>query len=151
MTPSYSERAFSITETTLTFHVSPQDSTFHPIVRLRETEYLEEEGTTAYTVFYSHYRDQYESRFCTEKIRTRRSGSSIRNRCGGERVAPRSSRPWSKRSTGDQTPRVGAYPPDPRCSTILRTAVTNSSSSVGLPRKGCPVCSRNFRVSGSSA
>ena len=61
--PSYADRAFRITKTTLTFHVSPQDSTFHPIVRVRETEYVEEQGTTQYTVFYTHYRDEYEFTF----------------------------------------------------------------------------------------
>lgn len=54
VTPSYSDRAFRITKNTLTFHVSPQDSTFHPIVRVRETEYMEEQKTTEYTVFYTH-------------------------------------------------------------------------------------------------
>ena len=63
VTPRYSDRAFRITKNTLTFHVSPQDSTFHPIVRVRETEYMEEQGTTQYTVFYTHYRDEYEFAF----------------------------------------------------------------------------------------
>jgi hypothetical protein len=63
VTPSYADRAFRITKTTLTFHVSPQDSTFHPIVRVRETEYMEERGTTEYTVYYTHYRDEYEFSF----------------------------------------------------------------------------------------
>ncbi len=63
VSPSYSDRAFRITKSTLTFHVSPQDSTFHPIVRVRETEYAEEQGTTAYTVLYSHYQEQYEFSF----------------------------------------------------------------------------------------
>ncbi len=63
VTPRYSDRAFRITKNTLTFHVSPQDSTFHPIVRVRETEYMEDRGTTEYTVFYTQYRDEYEFAF----------------------------------------------------------------------------------------
>ncbi len=63
VTPRYADRAFRITKSTLTFHVSPQDSTFHPIVRVSETEYREERGTTQYTVFYAHYRDEYEFTF----------------------------------------------------------------------------------------
>ncbi len=63
VTPDYSDRAFRITKNTLTFHVSPQDSTFHPIVRVRETEYTEEQGTTQYTVFYTQYQDEYEFAF----------------------------------------------------------------------------------------
>ncbi len=63
LTPRYSDRAFRITKNTLTFHVSAQDSTFHPIVRVRETEYIGEQGTTEYKVFYTHYRDEYEFAF----------------------------------------------------------------------------------------
>ncbi len=88
VTPDYSDRAFRITKNTLTFHVSPQDSTFHPIVRVRETEYMEEQGTTEYTVFYTQYRDEYEFaflyredpdttiRFINQKQMTWRKGSS---------------------------------------------------------------------------
>ncbi len=88
VTPRYSDRAFRITKNTLTFHVSPQDSTFHPIVRVRETEYTEEQGTTEYTVFYTQYRDEYEFaflyredpdttiRFINQKQMTWRKGSS---------------------------------------------------------------------------
>ncbi len=88
VTPDYSDRAFRITKNTLTFHVSPQDSTFHPIVRVRETEYMEEQGTTEYTVFYTQYRDEYEFaflyredpdttiRFINQKQITWRKGSS---------------------------------------------------------------------------
>ncbi len=63
VTPRYSDRTFRITKNTLTFHVSPQDSTFHPIVRVRETEYIEEQGTTEYTVFYTQYSERYEFAF----------------------------------------------------------------------------------------
>ena len=63
LAPSYSDRAFRITMNTLTFYVSPQDSTFHPIVRVRETEYMEDRGTTEYTVFYTQYREEYEFSF----------------------------------------------------------------------------------------
>ena len=88
VTPSYSDRAFRITRNTLTFHVSPQDSTFHPIVRVHEAEHAEEQGTTEYTVFYTHYRDEYEFsflyreepdttiRFLHQKQMTWRKGSS---------------------------------------------------------------------------
>ena len=68
ITPSYSDRAFRMTKTTLTFHVSPQDSTFHPILRVHEAEHAEEPGTTAYTVFYTHYRDEYEFSFLYKEV-----------------------------------------------------------------------------------
>lgn len=63
VSPRYADRAFRITKNTLTFHLSPQDSTFHSIVRVRETEYREEQGTTKYTLFYTHYRDEHEFSF----------------------------------------------------------------------------------------
>ena len=63
VTPRYSDRAFRITKNTLTFHVGAQDSTFHPIVRVRETEHKEEQGTTEYTVVYTQYQDEYEFAF----------------------------------------------------------------------------------------
>jgi len=62
LTPSYADRAFRITKDTLTFHVSLQDSTFHPIVRV-ESNSGESDNTTQYTVFYTHYRDVYEFSF----------------------------------------------------------------------------------------
>ncbi len=68
VTPNYSHRTFRITKNTLTFHVSPQDSTFHPIVRVHETEHAEEQGTIAYTVFYTHYRDEYEFSFLYKEV-----------------------------------------------------------------------------------
>ncbi len=63
VSPRYADRAFRITKNTLTFHISPQDSTFHSIVRVRETEYQEERGTTKYTLFDTHYRDEHEFSF----------------------------------------------------------------------------------------
>ena len=62
LTPSYADRAFRLTKNTLTFHVSPQDSTFHPIVRV-ESSSEDDDNATQYTVFYTHYRDMYEFSF----------------------------------------------------------------------------------------
>ena len=62
VSPRYADRAFRIGKTTLTIHVSPQDSTFHPIVRVETTE-DQVGGATEYTVFYEHYGDVYEFTF----------------------------------------------------------------------------------------
>lgn len=62
VSPRYADRAFRLTKSTVTFHVSPQDSTFHPIVRIRSEE--DQEGnSTRYTIFYTHYHDEYEFSF----------------------------------------------------------------------------------------
>ncbi len=66
-TPSYADRAFRLTKNTLTFHVSLQDSTFHPIVRVESSsEY--DDNATQYTVFYTHYRDMYEFSFLYSEV-----------------------------------------------------------------------------------
>ena len=62
VSPDYADVAFRVTKNTLTFHVSPTDSTFHPIVRVR-TEENQEERATRYTVVYTHYMDEYEFHF----------------------------------------------------------------------------------------
>ena len=67
LTPSYADRAFRITKNTLTFHVSPQDSTFHPIVRI-ESSSEDDDNATQYTVFYTHYRDIYEFSFLYSEV-----------------------------------------------------------------------------------
>ncbi len=67
LTPNYADRAFRLTHNTLTFHVSPQDSTFHPIVRV-ESSSEEGNNTTQYTVFYTHYRDVYEFSFLYSEV-----------------------------------------------------------------------------------
>ena len=66
-TPSYSDRAFRITKNTLTFHLSPQDSTLHPIVRV-ESNSTEGDSATQYTVFYRQYRDVYEFSFLYSEV-----------------------------------------------------------------------------------
>ena len=66
-TPNYADRAFRLTKTTLTFHVSPQDSTFHPIVRV-ESNSEDGNNATQYTVFYTHYRDIYEFSFLYSEV-----------------------------------------------------------------------------------
>ena len=67
LTPNYADRAFRLTKNTLTFHVSPQDSTFHPIVRV-ESGSSEVGNATQYTVFYTHYRDEYEFSFLYSEV-----------------------------------------------------------------------------------
>ena len=67
ITPNYADRAFRLTKNTLTFHVSPQDSTFHPIVRV-ESSSGEVGNATQYTVFYTHYRDEYEFSFLYSEV-----------------------------------------------------------------------------------
>ena len=67
ITPSYADRAFRFTKNTLTIHVSPQDSTFHPILRI-EAEEDQEGGATHFTVFYEHYRDEYEFHFLYDEV-----------------------------------------------------------------------------------
>ncbi len=67
LTPSYADRAFRLTKNTLTFHVSPQDSTFHPIVRV-ESNSGDDDNATRYTVFYTHYRDIYEFSFLYSEV-----------------------------------------------------------------------------------
>jgi len=67
LTPDYADRAFRLTKNTLTFHVSPQDSTFHPIVRV-ESGSSEVGNATQYTVFYTHYRDEYEFSFLYSEV-----------------------------------------------------------------------------------
>ncbi len=67
LTPSYADRAFRLTKNTLTFHVSPQDSTFHPIV-LVESSSEDYDNATQYTVFYTHYRDMYEFSFLYSEV-----------------------------------------------------------------------------------
>jgi hypothetical protein len=62
MSPRYMDRAFRIGKTALTIHVSSQDSTYHPIVRV-ESDEDQEEDATLYTVFYTHYGDEYEFNF----------------------------------------------------------------------------------------
>lgn len=49
--PRYADRAFRVTKTTLTFHVGPQDSTYHDIVRVRAKK---GDITTQFTVYYTH-------------------------------------------------------------------------------------------------
>lgn len=67
LTPNYADRAFRLTQNTLTFHVSPEDSTFHPIVRVESSS---EDGSNAtqYTIFYTHYRDMYEFSFLYSEV-----------------------------------------------------------------------------------
>ncbi len=48
--PRYVDRAFRVTKTTLTFHVGPQDSTHHPIVRVRAKK---GDVATQFTVYYT--------------------------------------------------------------------------------------------------
>ena len=67
LTPNYADRTFRLTKNTLTFHVSPQDSTFHPIVRV-ESGSSEVGNATQYTVFYTHYRDEYEFSFLYSEV-----------------------------------------------------------------------------------
>lgn len=67
LTPSYADRAFRLTKNTLTLHVSPQDSTFHPIVRV-ESSSGGGDNATQYTVFYTHYRDEYEFSFLYSEV-----------------------------------------------------------------------------------
>ena len=67
ITPNYADRAFRLTKNTLTFHVSPQDSTFHPIVRV-ESGSSEVGNATQYTVVYTHYRDEYEFSFLYSEV-----------------------------------------------------------------------------------
>lgn len=67
LTPNYADRAFRLTKNTLTFHVSPQDSTFHPIVRV-ESKSEDGDAATRYTVFYTHYRDLYEFSFLYSEV-----------------------------------------------------------------------------------
>ncbi len=67
LTPSYADRAFRLTKNTLTFHVSPQDSMFHPIVRV-ESNSADDDNTTQYRVFYTHYRDIYEFSFLYSEV-----------------------------------------------------------------------------------
>jgi len=67
LTPNYADRAFRLTKNTLTFHVSPQDSTFHPIARV-ESSSSEVGNATQYTVFYTHYRDEYEFSFLYSEV-----------------------------------------------------------------------------------
>ncbi len=67
LTPKYADRAFRLTQNTLTFHVSPQDSTFHPIVRV-ESNSGDDDNATQYTVFYTHYRDTYEFSFVYSEV-----------------------------------------------------------------------------------
>jgi hypothetical protein len=67
LTPAYADRAFRLTKNTLTFHVSPQDSTFHPIVRV-ESNSGDGDNATQYTVFYNHYRDMYEFSFLYSEV-----------------------------------------------------------------------------------
>ncbi len=67
LTPNYADRAFRLTKTTLTFHVSPQDSTFHPIVRV-ESNSEDGDNATQYTVFYTHYRDIFEFSFLYSEV-----------------------------------------------------------------------------------
>ena len=67
LTPNYEDRAFRLTKNTLTFHVSPQDSTFHPIVRV-ESSSGEVGNATQYTVFYTHDRDEYEFSFLYSEV-----------------------------------------------------------------------------------
>jgi hypothetical protein len=67
LTPNYADRAFRLTRNTLTFHVSPQDSTFHPIVRV-ESSSEDGDNATRYTVFYTHYRDVYEFSFLYSEV-----------------------------------------------------------------------------------
>ena len=67
LTPNYADRAFRLTKNTLTFHVSPQDSTFHPIVRV-ESKSEDGDDATRYTVFYTHYRDLYEFSFLYSEV-----------------------------------------------------------------------------------
>jgi len=67
LTPSYEDRAFRLTKNTLTLHVSPQDSTFHPIVRV-ESSSGDGDNATQYTVFYTHYRDEYEFSFLYSEV-----------------------------------------------------------------------------------
>ena len=62
VSPDYADVAFRVTKNTLTFHVSPTDSTFHPIVRVR-TEENQEERAIRYSVVYTHYMDEYEFHF----------------------------------------------------------------------------------------
>jgi len=62
LSPRYADRSFRLTKTTLTIHLGPQDSTFHPIVRV-EADEDQEEDATHYTVFYEYYRDIYEFNF----------------------------------------------------------------------------------------
>ncbi len=67
LTPSYADRTFRLTKNTLTFHVSPQDSTFHPIVRV-ESSSEDDDNATQYTVFYTHYGDIYEFSFLYSEV-----------------------------------------------------------------------------------
>ena len=67
LTPSYEDRAFRLTKNTLTLHVSPQDSTFHPIVRV-ESSSGDGDNATQYTVSYTHYRDEYEFSFLYSEV-----------------------------------------------------------------------------------
>ncbi len=48
--PRYADRAFRVTKTTLTFHVGPQDSTYHDIVRVRAKK---DNIATQFTVYYT--------------------------------------------------------------------------------------------------
>ncbi len=67
LTPNYADRAFRLTKNTLTFRVSPRDSTFHPIVRV-ESSSENGDNATQYTVFYTHYRDMYEFSFLYSEV-----------------------------------------------------------------------------------
>jgi hypothetical protein len=60
--PRYADRAFRLTKSTVTFHVSPEDSTFHQIVRIRSEE-DQEDNATRYTILYTHYHEEYEFSF----------------------------------------------------------------------------------------
>ena len=62
VSPRYADRSFRLGKSFLTIHVSSQDSTFHPIVRVEASE-DQEENATRFTVFYEHYRDVYEFNF----------------------------------------------------------------------------------------
>lgn len=67
LTSNYADRAFRLTKNTLTFHVNPQDSTFHPIVRV-ESSSGDGNNVTQYTVFYTHYSDMYEFSFLYSEV-----------------------------------------------------------------------------------
>jgi hypothetical protein len=67
VSPRYADRSFRLDKSFLTIHVSAQDSTFHPIVRVEASEDQEEDATRL-TVFYEHYRDVYEFNFLYDEV-----------------------------------------------------------------------------------